>query len=123
MAVSFPFVHFRWHESDIWLIGKMRWHNIMSAGYVSLRLPRGNKTYRTGIIVHQRDKPLGFSVTLPRGSQGALKDKEFVFTGSKTDEVVNMDFVREEDHRLCGLPYAVPWARETLARPASGKIV
>ena len=125
VTVSHSFVHFRWHGSDIWLLGQMRWHNIMSIGYVSLRLPRGKKTYRAAILVHPREKPLGFSVSLPRGSQGALKGREFVFCGFKPEKVVNMDFVREEDRRLSALPYSVPWERykKNLARPPSGKIV
>ncbi len=125
VTVSRSFVHFRWHGSDIWLLGQMRWHNIMSIGYVGLRLPRGNKTYRAGISAHPREEPPGFSVSLPRGSQGPLKGKEFVFLGFKPEKVVNMDFVREEDHRLSALPYAGQWEREkkNLVRPPSGKIV
>jgi hypothetical protein len=60
---------------------------------------------------------------LPRGSQGALKGREFAFCGFKPEKVVNMDFVREEDRRLSALPYSVPWERERLSRPTSGKII
>src|SRR5215217_8656176 len=67
-----PFVHFRWHDADYWLLGKMRWHNAMSVGDVLLRMPLGRKTYRATMTVHPRSEPAAFSVSTPRRQQGAL---------------------------------------------------
>jgi hypothetical protein len=63
---SYPFVHFLWHGSDFWFLGKMVWRNIMSAGDVYLQLPRGRNMFVAGIAVNPHQQDITFTVGQPR---------------------------------------------------------
>jgi hypothetical protein len=117
---SHPFVQFRWHDADYWVLGKMRWHNIMAAGDVLLRLPQGRKTYRATMTVHPRSEPAAFSVSAPRKQQGALRNGGFVFVGFHPQKVMNIEFVRQE-HRRLEWPYTGAIGKMT--RPPAGHVV
>ncbi len=121
---SRPFVHFRWHDADIWLLGKVDWHDLISIGMPRLRLPRGEKIYHAKAVVHPSNSPFTFSIARPPSRQGLVKGTDFVFLGFDPRAVVDMDFVREEDARLSALPH-LGWREKPakLARPPSGLIV
>ena len=118
---SRPFAHFRWHDADYWLLGQMRWHNIMSIGDMLLRLPRGRKAYRAGAFIQPRSRPVTFSVGAPRKTQGTVKSRAFVFVGFHPQKVVEMDFVREEHLRIGSLHYGAKLYKIT--RPPTGQVV
>lgn len=123
--LSYPFAHFVWHGVDYWLLGQMRWHNMMSVGQVFLRLPKGKKAYPASITVHPRSEPSTFTVGFPRKRIGTMKrsfcHQAFVFVGFHPQKVVNIEFVREEHRRIDALPYAK--SIEKIVRPRSGLVI
>ena len=120
---NYPFVHFRWHGSDFWLLGKMVWRNTMTAGDVYLRLPKGTNIWVAGITVHPHQENINFTVGKPR-HRVSSKNGAFTFLGFAPRTVVNIDFVREEEKRLTALPLFehLNWNSKA-PRPPAGQIV
>ena len=48
---SRPFAHFRWHDADYWLLGQMRWHNIMTVGECFLDFHEGGKPIEQELFI------------------------------------------------------------------------
>lgn len=120
---SYPFVHFRWHRSDFWLLGKMVWRNIMSAGDVYLRLPKGRNIFVAGITVHPDQGDMTFTVGQPR-HRIARKNEAFSFQGFAPRTVIDIDFVREEEKRLIAVQMLGCFHKNSKApRPPAGHIV
>lgn len=120
-SLSHPFAHFRWHDADYWLLGQIRWHNMMSVGKVFLRLPLGKKAYPASLTVHPRTEPPTLTIGFPRTRFGTLKRPAFVFVGFEKQKVVNIHFIREEHCRIDAMPYGK--SREKMVRPASGLVI
>lgn len=121
--LSYPFVHFRWHGSDFWLLGKMVWRNTMTVGDVYLRLPKGRNIFVAGITVHPHQENINFTVGKPR-HRITSKNEAFTFMGFSPRTVVNIDFVRQEEERLIALPLDEYLKRNSKApRPPAGHIV
>jgi len=120
---SYPFAHFVWHSQDFWLLGKMVWRNIMSAGDVYLRLPKGRNIFVAGITVHPHQEKITFTVGTPR-HRVTCKNGAFTFPGFAPKSVVNIDFVREEEKRLIAVQMLECFNRDSKAsRPPAGHIV
>ncbi len=123
MHLGYSFAHFQWHEQDFWLLGKMEWHDIMGVGDVYLRLPKGRKLFRAGILVRPRSEPPTFLIRNPRGCFGK-RAETFVFMGFSPRTVVDIAFVRGESQRLSALPFVDPAVRpHKLPRPQLGQVV
>jgi hypothetical protein len=50
------FAHFRWNDRDIWLIGTMVWHHILSLGSAYLRCATDRTICKTPVWVNPRAK-------------------------------------------------------------------
>ncbi len=118
-----PFVHFLWHGSDFWLLGKLVWRNAMTAGEVYLRLPKGRNIFVAGITVHPDQGDMTFTVGKPR-YRITRKNEAFSFLGFTPRTVVDVDFVREEEKRLIAMPLVEYLNRTSKApRPPAGHVV
>ena len=117
------FVPFHWHGQVFWVLGKAVWKNVMNAGDVLLRLPKGRNHYAASLRVRHWEKPLTFSVSYPRIRQ-STQHKTFVFVGFCPKRLVSIEFVRAENDRLSALPrdYA-SYLQEKISKPRVGHIV
>jgi hypothetical protein len=101
----------------------MAWHDIMGVGDVYLRLPKGRKLFRAGILVRPRSQPSTFLIRNPRGCFGK-RAEIFVFMGFSPRTVVDIGFVRGESQRLSDLPFVDPAKRcDKFPRPPLGRVV
>lgn len=121
--LSYPFVHFLWHGSDFWLLGKLVWRNTMTAGDVYLRLPKGRNIFVAGMTVHPDQGDMTFTVGKPR-HRLSYKNGAFSFLGFAPRMAVDIDFIREEEKRLTTVPLVEYLNRNSKApRPPAGHVV
>ena len=114
--------HFRWHDQDFWLLGRMVWHNRMAVGSVFVRPKRGRRIMKTTLMVHPNFSPPEYVVHRP-GMRRYPKEGNFVFAGFDPGMVINIEFARSEDRRLTDGAYTAPGKELPIERPPNGYII
>ena len=115
------FAHFKWRDSDFWLLGTMVWRNTLQVGRVNLRLPRGRKIIPARITVHP-DGALRFTIHRPR-CRHCESARAFVFEGFSEQLLVNVDFVIDEHRRWSELRDKYRGAEPRIEKPPKGSFV
>lgn len=94
------FVHFRWNDQDIWLIGSMVWHHILSLGSAYLRCATDRMVHKTPIWVNPRAEPIKLKLGtghIPEPYRSAPLE----FVGFDPRRIVDIEIVRA-DHDYLG---------------------